>query len=383
MTRHFEHALLCPWPAGPHWDAAWDWALAQMPCPAFRCDEQGAIVFQNAAAERLWGGQPPGDAGRWSGFVALWLPDGTPVEPWASPAALAAGGAEVPPTELLAESLDGESRRVVFHARPLLDNEGRRAGALCALTDVSERRRLESEARAADEDRVVFLSMLAHELRNPLAPIMSAAGAMRKMCGDPIVTRMADIVDRQARQLVRFINDLVSATRLHDAPEVPVVIRDSNVGEVVDLAVDVVAAAARARGQTLSLSVQDRAAPLRCDPERIAQALGNALLNAIEHSPDGARIRLDAQLAGKDFHVRVSDDGAGIEPGRLRQIFEPFKSFDTAVGKANPAGGMGLWVARCVAEAHGGAVHARSRGPGTGTTVVFTLPVGAGASAGR
>ena len=218
-----------------------------MPCPAFRCDESGAIVCQNAAAERLWGGRPPGDMGRWSGFVALWLEDGTPVDAAVSPAALAAGGADVPPTELLAESLDGESRRVVFHARPLLDTTGRLAGSLCALTDVSERRRLEHQARAVDEDRVVFLTMLAHELRNPLSPIMSAAGAMRKLACDATLARMAEIVERQAKQLARFIADLLNAARLVGAPPVPVAMRDSCVGEVLDLAADVVAGPARAR----------------------------------------------------------------------------------------------------------------------------------------
>jgi signal transduction histidine kinase len=382
MTQHFEHGLLCPWPTGAPWGSAWDWALAHMPCPAFRCDERGAIVCQNAAAERLWGGPPPADAKRWSGFVALWLDDGTPVESWASPAALAAGGAEVPPTELMAESLDGEPRRVVFHARPLRDNEGRLAGSLCALTDISERRRLESQARAADEDRAVFLSMLAHELRNPLSPIMSVAEVMKKVATDPALSRMADIVDRQAKQLARFIADLLNAARLDGAAEVPVAIRDSCVGEVVDLAVDVVASAAHARCQTLSVDAGDRQATLHCDPERLAQALGNALLNASEHSPCDAEIRLHARIVDDLFQARVGDDGAGVEPGRLEVIFQPFTSFATAAGKANPAGGLGLWVARSVAEAHGGVVFARSRGPGTGTTVVFALPIAAMAGRG-
>lgn len=355
-----------------------------MPCPAFRCDEGGTIVCQNAAAGRLWGGHPPSDTGRWSGFLALWLNDGTPVEASQSPAALAAAGADVPPTELLAESLDGELRRVVFHARPLYDNTGRLAGSLCALTDVSERRRLERQARAADEDRVVFLSMLAHELRNPLSPILSAAGIIRKMASDSALSRMAEVVERQAKQLARFIGDLLNAARLVDAPAVPVAIRDSCVGEVLDLAADVVAGPARVRRQRLSVQAGDPSAMLHCDPERVAQALGNALLNASEHSPPDAEIRLTVQIVDEVFQARVSDDGVGIEPGRLEAIFEPFKSFATVDGKANPAGGLGLWVARCVAEAHGGVAFARSQGPGTGATVVFALPIAAApASAAR
>ncbi len=373
MTTDRDQRLPCPWPTGSPWAAAYDWAIGRMPCPAFRCDARGSVVHHNAAAERLWGGRPSRAAGRWGGFEALWRPDGTPLAPSDSPAAVAAGGEPAFPTEVLAESSDGQSRRVVFHASPLLDEQGRPAGALCALTDISERRRLEDEAKAADEDRFVFLSMLGHELRNPLAPIMSAATSMRKRSADPSICRMAEIVERQAKQLSRFVADLLHAARLDRPEAVPVAPRDTHVGEVLDRAVDVALAPIRARGQSLRVDA-DRDAPLRCDPERIAQALGNVLLNASDYSADGAGIGLRALVDGGLLEASVSDEGVGIEPCHLGQIFEPFKRFAQGA-KARPGAGLGLAIAKSVAEAHGGAVFARSPGPGQGATVTFALPI--------
>lgn len=346
-----------------------------MPCPAFRCDGSGVVVAHNAAAEKLWGEHPPARAGCWGAFVELWRPDGAPVEPSASPAARAASGMQVPPTELLARCLDGESRRVVFHAQPLLDGEGAPAGSLCALTDISERCRLESRARVVEEDRSIFLSMLGHELRNPLAPIMSAAATMRKLSADPSMSRMAEVVERQAKQLSRFIADLLHAARLDGPDAVPIAPRDSDVGEVLDRAIDVASATIQARGQCLNVDVVDRAAGLHCDPERIAQALGNTLINASEFSPDGAEIGLRAFVDGGLLEASVSDHGIGIEPGCLGQIFEPFKHFAAPQGRPRAGAGLGLSIAKSVAEAHGGAVFARSSGPGLGTMITFALPI--------
>lgn len=375
MENNYEHPPPRLWPASAPWAAAYDWAIGQMPCPAFRCDARGAVVGHNGAAERLWGRPPSADMGRWSGFETLRAADGTRLDPSAAPTALAAAGAAVPPTELLAESLGGQVRRLVFHARPLLDGEGRPAGSLCAITDVSERRRLEDNAKAADEDRSVFLSMLGHELRNPLAPIMSAATAMRKITADPSLSRMAEVVERQAKQLSRFIADLLQAARLDGPEAVPIAQRDTDVGEVLDQAVDIASTSIRARGQSLRIDACDRDAGLRCDPERIAQALGNALLNASDYSPVGSDIALRAAVGGGLLEASVRDEGMGIEPGRLGEIFEPFKRFASPQNKPKQGAGLGLSIAKSIAEAHGGAVFARSAGPGMGMTVVFALPI--------
>ncbi len=367
--------LPCPWQTGGPWAAGYDWAIHHMPCPAFRCDAQGAVVAHNAAAARLWGSSPSAEVGRWSGFEMLSASDGTPLDASAAPTALAAAGVVVPPTELFAQSPSGQIRQVVFHASSIFDDEGALAGSLCVLTDVSERRRLEDKTKVANEERCVFLSMLGHELRNPLAPIMSAATAMRKLSDDPSLSRMAEVVERQAKQLSRFISDLLQTARLEGPAVVPVVLRDTDMGEILDQALDIASVSIRARGQSLSIDAGERDARLHCDPERIAQALGNVLLNASDYSPTGSNITLRADICGALLELSVSDDGAGIEPGRLSEIFEPFERCATAQSTSKPNAGLGLSIAKSVAQAHGGAVFARSAGLGLGTTVVFALPI--------
>lgn len=346
-----------------------------MPCPAFCCGSDGTVLIHNSAAEKIWSGPPSQTPGRWSGFATLRHPDGSLVHPADGPVARAATGAPTPPTELLASSTDEEPRRVVFHARPIFRLDGCVVGAMCALTDVSERRRLEDEAEASNASREVFLSVLAHELRNPLAPIMSAAGAMRMVSDDPAITRMADVVERQTKQLARFIADLLHAARLEAPGDAPIQMRDCNVADVVDQAADVVASALQVKSQTLIVIAANRSAPLRCDTARLAQALGNALLNASAYSAEGAQIRFSATAGHGLFEATISDKGIGVDPSRLDEILEPFKRFADAPGQARPAAGLGLSIAKSVAEAHGGMVLARSLGPGSGTTVVFALPI--------
>ena len=361
--------------AGTSWAQACDWAINCMPCPAFRCDPHGAVVSYNAAAQRLWGGTPSSQERRWGGFVALWLPDRRPVDAAFSPAALAAAGEQALPLEMIAESMDGHARRLVFHARPLYDDDNRLAGSLCAITDISERCRLEQQARTVNDDRSTFLSMLGHELRNPLAPIMSAATTLRACAADPSTARMAEVVERQAKQLSRFIADLLQAARL-DGPEVvPMAPCDTDVGEVLDRAVDVASASMHARGQSLRVQPVDRSAGLRCDPERIAQALGNVLLNASDYSAEGAHIGLRASIEAGFLEASVLDNGIGIEPGKLHEIFEPFRSLAQSPDRAKPGAGLGLTIAKRVAEAHGGAISVQSPGPGFGVTVTFSLPI--------
>lgn len=375
MSRDNNSALPSHLLHSNQWSQAWDWAIAQMPCPAFRCDSRGVVVSYNAAAQRLWGGRPNSHTGRWSGFVALWLPDESPVDAALSPPALAAVGKEVPPTELLVEAVDGQSRRLVFHARPLLDDAGCLAGSLCALTDISERRRLEDQAKATDKDRSLFLSMLGHELRNPLVPIMSAATAMRVLSVDASIARMAHVVERQAKQLSRFIDDLLQAARLDGPEAMPIATRDSDVGEVLDRAVDFAFTSITARAQFLRVETADRSIRLHCDPDRIAQALGNVLLNASHYSAEGADIAMRALVERGLLEVSILDNGIGIEPNRLGEVFEPFKSFAESPDRTKPGAGLGLTIAKNIAEAHGGCIDVQSRGPGSGATVTFALPI--------
>lgn len=338
-------------------------------------------MHSNRSARRLWGTIPsPAEDGRWDGFVSLYHPDGSPIEKASSPAALAARtGVASPPTELVAQSTDGQKRCLVVHAQPLRGADGVTAGVLCSLTDVSERRRLDHEIESVRDSREGFLRVLAHELRNPLASVMTVAAILRRQPGELGIVRMVRVIERQTRQLARFIDDLLDAARIEHACDVPVTKRVASLGEVLTLARDVVDGVLRTRSQTLRVRLDAGAeAPdttLLCDPARLAQALGNALLNASEFSDDGAEIALAVSVDGAFLEMSVSDRGIGVEAGELPVMFEPFRKLAAHPRRAPSGAGVGLAIARSICVAHGGMVSAHSAGRGQGTRLKFVLPV--------
>ncbi|QJE02529.1 PAS domain-containing sensor histidine kinase [Massilia forsythiae] len=362
------------------WPESYAWAIEQMPCPAYCCSHDGAVIHRNASAKRIWGEtQHSAQTSRWDGFAALRDLDGQPLDKDDSPAALAAAGDSPVPTELLALCQDGQLRRVVIHAKPVFDEQGAIMGALCCLTDVSEKRRLQERALGAANARDDFLGMLAHELRNPLAPIMSIAGALQLSNADPKIAKMATIVQRQTKQLARFITDLLDASRVDCFCDLQVEIRVCTEDDILALALDAVEPEVRARKQRLVVEVNDRDASLRCDPERVAQALGNVLRNASAFTPDGEEICLRVFVEGDVLRVEVVDCGAGIAAEDLPHVFEPFERRAVAPGRAPEGAGLGLTIAKGVCEAHGGSIDVRSAGLGLGTTVSLALPVAVGA----
>ena len=355
--------------------------IGQIACPAYCCTPDGAVRYANDSARRLWGVCPdPDEDERWDGFKALYRPDGSALDRPASPAALAARtGLAQPAAELLAESVDGGRRWVVIHARPVLDADGASAGVLCSLTDISEQRRLEDQVKFVHDSRAGFLHVLAHELRNPLAPVMAAATLLQRRPGAPGMERMAGVIARQTRKLARFVDDLLEGSRIEQAGDTPVFKRASNLDEVLENACDVVGCVLSERGQTLKLRIpaqgQVRGAILWCDPERLAQALGGALLNASQFSDDGAAISLAVAVDGVFLELLVSDHGIGVEEGELPLLFQPFRKFAPHPARAESGAGLGLAVARSVSRAHGGTVSADSAGRGQGLRLKFVLPV--------
>jgi signal transduction histidine kinase len=355
--------------------------IEQIPCPAYCCTPHGAVLHCNSAVRRLWGARPPAvEDGRWDGFTALYRTDGSALEKSASPAALAArSGVAPPPTELVAESADGQRRCVVIHARPVGQADGLAAGVLCSLTDISERRRLENEVGFVRDGRSDFLHVLAHELRNPLAPVVAVAALLRRQPGELGIARMAGVIERQTRQLARFIDDLLDGARIEQACNIPVSMRAASVDDVLARARDVVDCVLHERGQTLQVEIGIKGpawdAVLWCDPERLAQALGNALLNASEFSDDGAGISLAVAVDGIFLEILVTDHGIGVEAGELLLMFEPFRKFSGHPRRVPSGAGLGLAIARSVTQAHGGMVSADSAGRGLGTCLRFILPV--------
>ncbi|WP_197065392.1 sensor histidine kinase KdpD [Massilia sp. 9096] len=316
----------------------------------------------------LWRSTPnPDEPGRWHGWEQLLDADGNLLSE--NPVARAVKRAAPVSMDVIAQARGEGAIRATVFSRPVRDGSGEVVGALCAVSVSGPADSSHAKERAA------FLSILSHELRNPLSPIISAAAVLRKTTSDPAVAKMVDIVDRQAKQLARFVTDLLDASRLHRAEEVPCELCETQLSAVLDAALDPLGPILKSRGQTLSENVVDRFAKLRCDPSRVAQALSNILRNASFHSPDGAEITLKVYSDGDKLMLVVDDHGAGINAELAKRAAEPFVQGAPPVGRAPSGAGLGLAIARSVCLAHGGVMTLNDGTNGCGAHVELVLPI--------
>jgi len=338
--------------------------------PAFLCGADGAVLSCNLFAEALWGRRPnPGLAGQWHGWDALFAADGAPLRGADSPPAQSVARGAPLATDIMFHQSGAGAMRATMHCRPVVDKDGATLGAVCAIS-------IDGPADPSHaEERARFLSTLSHELRNPLSPIMSAAALLRAKPNDPTAAKIIEVLDRQSKQLARFVADLLDASRLHRAGEIPCVASETSLGAVLDAALDPLGPTLLARRQSLSKNEFDRSAQLRCDPARVAQAVGNVLRNASAHSPDGTEIALRVHLDAGKLLLVVEDSGAGIDPDFVEQAAEPFAQGAPAEGRAPSGAGLGLAIARSVCAAHGGSMTLCAGGPGRGARVELRLPI--------
>jgi signal transduction histidine kinase len=358
------------WPFS-HW-----WAITKMPCPAYCCACDGSVLSSNAAAQRLWGWSPPDNVPNlWDGFAALHSLDGQLLNKSMSPAALAASGDEVAEMELIAACHDGQLRRVIVRAKTIRNIAETAIGVLVCLIDVSERRHWEQEARGVTENRTAFLKVLAHELRNPLSPIMSAAALLRKKNSAVTASTLADMVERQTRTLARFISDLLDASRLENLWELKVEPRSCFSSEVLQRTMDEVNLVLESRSQSLNMEIPDSDILLWCDLKRVAQALSSVLLNASAFTPDGGEINISLSHDDTILYIEISDQGPGIQLTDLPHIFKPFEQRAGPPGRAASGAGIGLAISKSICAAHGGTISLRNNESGTGATCSLALPI--------
>ncbi len=256
--------------------------------------------------------------------------------------------------------------------------EGLTARAALALDNA----RLYQEVHEADGRKDLFLTVLAHELRTPLAPIMSAMDIIRRYEGDePLVRRAREIVDRQVRHQARILDDLLDLARIgHGKIELERTTVD--LGRTVTDALDVVRPLFEERGQTVTMSLPPEQLVIAGDATRLAQVMANLLSNAAKYTPTGGEITVSVGsegVGGEDDRavVRVRDTGEGIASELLPRIFDPFFQADAFRVDRRPGGlGVGLALVRRLVELHGGSVEARSEGVGRGAEFIVRLPIG-------
>jgi PAS domain S-box-containing protein len=240
-----------------------------------------------------------------------------------------------------------------------------------------ENARLYEELRDADRRKDEFLALLAHELRNPLAPIRNALQVMRLAGGDPATAeRSREMIERQVQQMVRLVDDLMDVSRISRG-KLQLRTERVTLASVVNAAVETCRPLLSAKRQDLCVTLPEEEVLVEADPTRLAQVVLNLLNNAAKYTDEGGRIRLAAEQRGAEAVVTVKDTGIGISPQMLPRIFEMFTQVDHTLERSQGGLGIGLTLVKRLVELHGGTVEARSDGLGRGCEFVVRVPLAA------
>ena len=279
---------------------------------------------------------------------------------------------------------DGSSVWTLYAGTPIVEG-GTFTGALAVVTDISQRkrddatiRRQAEELRRADHQKDEFLAMLGHELRNPLAPIVTALKLMDVKGGDTFQRERA-IIARQTARLSRLVDDLLDVSRIMRG-NIDIHRARVDVAQVITQACETVAPLLSHKNHRLDMDVPD-GLTVEGDHARLGQVVVNLLTNAAKYTPTGGRIVVTAEADGEHVIMRVRDNGVGISPDFLPLLFEPFSQKPQTLARSEGGLGLGLAIARNIVTAHGGTIEAYSEGEGHGSELVVRLPVTSPATA--
>ncbi|HYG63443.1 MAG TPA: ATP-binding protein [Thermoanaerobaculia bacterium] len=265
---------------------------------------------------------------------------------------------------------------------PEIGAEGKVVSWVASVTDLTDRHRLEEALREADRRKDEFLATLAHELRNPLAPIRNAVHLARvKGPPDPNLRWAQEVIERQVQQLTRLVDDLLDVSRITRG-KIDLRRERVELSAVIERAMETSRPLIEAAGHRLTVIFPERRLLLDADPTRVSQVLSNLLNNAAKYTSDGGHIELIAGQEGEEAVIRVRDDGIGIPKEMLGLIFEMFTQVDTSLERAQGGLGIGLTIARRLVEMHGGTLEAASEGPGRGSELTVRLPLAPAETAG-
>ena len=283
--------------------------------------------------------------------------------------------------ELTARARDGKETVVSYNATTFHDRDRKLQGVFAAARDVTERKRYEQSLQEADRRKNEFLAMLAHELRNPLAPIRNALQIMRLKAGeehqrpeDEAVRSASAMMERQVGQMVRLVDDLLDVSRISRGK---IELRRTSIelASAVHQAVEVIRPQCKNMNHTLHVSLPTNPIYLNADPTRMAQVLGNLLNNACKFTDVGGQIWLTVVQEGNQAVIRVRDLGIGIAADELPRIFDMFVQIDTSLERSVSGLGIGLTLVKNLVEMHEGTVEVHSAGLGHGSEFTVRLPI--------
>jgi len=275
----------------------------------------------------------------------------------------------------------GEARWMAYKLLALKDETGQTYAFATVSQDVTERRqlandlrRLASDLSEADRRKNEFLAMLAHELRNPLAPISNAVHLLRVKNDANAVASATELLDRQVGQMTRLVDDLLDMSRVTQGK---IELRNERVelGPIVSQTVDSVRSIYRSMDHELTVSLPTNPIYLNADPTRLAQAIGNLLNNACKFTDVGGKISLSVKQEGREAVICVKDNGIGIAAKDLPHLFEIFTQADVSLERSRGGLGIGLTLVKKIVNMMGGSVEAHSEGPGRGSEFAIRVPV--------
>jgi PAS domain S-box-containing protein len=278
---------------------------------------------------------------------------------------------------------DGKWRWVESWGAPKLAASGALLGYVGSSPDITERKQMEEALREADRRKDQALAIVAHELRNPLAPIVNALQLLGRAPHDSVEARKArDTIERQVSHMSRLIGDLLDLSGIH-AGKIELRRGACDLVAVVRHAVDNERLAFAERGLNLHFDTPQPRLWVFGDEIRLTQITANLLNNAIKFTDRGGHVYVDvgAVASSGSAFLRVRDTGIGIEAGVLQRIFEPFEQAQPGLGRGGL--GMGLALVKALAELHGGGAVAESEGPGRGSVFAVTLPLASGDTVAR
>jgi PAS domain S-box-containing protein len=269
---------------------------------------------------------------------------------------------------------DGAERAIDDSAAPIRDGHGQIVGSVLVFRDVTARRRTDRALQEADQRKNEFLATLAHELRNPLAPIRNAISLFHlKAPADRELTEARDVIDRQVDQMSRLLDDLLDVNRL-DRKKLQIRKETVALSSVIASAFETARPGLQNRGHRVSVQVPDDLI-IEADPLRLSQVFANLLNNAVKYTDDGGTIAVQAVRDGDAAEISVSDSGVGIAPESIPGLFEMFSQVPQAPEHAQTGLGIGLSLAKGLVELHGGTITAQSKGLGKGSVFTVRLPI--------
>jgi signal transduction histidine kinase/CheY-like chemotaxis protein len=355
--------------------------LSTLPVAVFIAhDPECRLITGNRSATELLRMEPGENLSKSAGDgSAPWhfrvLHQGVELAPRDLPMQRAARGEQVPQVRLEHVFDDGTVLNTLALAMPLYDSAGRPRGAVGVVIDMTAHLRNEAALREADRRKDEYLAILAHELRNPLAPIRNSLHLLRRATSNDVVaSRAAEVMDRQVNVMVRLVDDLLDVSRITRGT-ISLRKEPVEVAAVARRAIEANRPMIEAAGHRLVVQVPGEPLVVDADPVRLDQVIANLLNNAAKYTDSGGEIRLAVDHTEDTVSIAVRDTGVGIEAAQLPGVFDLFMQVEPHGPRGQGGLGIGLTLVKRLAEMHDGTVDARSEGRGCGSEFIVRLPL--------